>query len=145
MPPAMVLAELSAKGIDADLVERVKSIISKALISEESFAGGMATSYIRKAFRTGAWKKLNPISRALLLAVSMWRGMVKSKTLRGILTRIYVEIELHTVRGKAIFYGVLIALSRARELLLDPARNLKLLIVMGIQYMNLPTLLRIYG
>ncbi|MEM0172807.1 MAG: hypothetical protein QXV57_09650, partial [Thermoproteota archaeon] len=62
-----------------------------------------------------------------------------------IILRIFVEIELYTTRGKAIFYGILEAMRKSREVLSDLSRNLSKIIVMGIQYMNLPLLYRIHG
>ncbi|MEM1831002.1 MAG: hypothetical protein QXJ97_05675, partial [Desulfurococcaceae archaeon] len=101
--------------------------------------------YVRKAIRTGAWRSLKPESRALLLALRSWRKPVKSRVLRSILLRILVEIELYTTRGKALFYGILEAMRKARELLVDLPGNISRIIVLGIQYMNLPLIYRVHG
>jgi len=145
VPPAVRLAEMSSKGLGDRLVEHVKSLMTKIITPSFDSAGSTVKTYIRKAVRTGAWRSLKPESRALLLALRSWKRSVKSPVLRSILTRIFVEIELHTTRGKAIFYGILEAMREAREVLSDLSRNLSKIISMGIQYMNLPPLYRIHG
>ncbi|MEM2080000.1 MAG: hypothetical protein QW104_04885 [Nitrososphaerota archaeon] len=145
VPPAVRLAEVSSKGLENRLVEHVKSLMTKVIAPSLDSVGGTVKTYIRKAVRTGAWRSLKPESRALLLALRSWKRSVKSPVLRFILTRIFVEIELHTTRGKAIFYGILEAMREAREVLSDLSRNLSKIIAMGIQYMNLPLLYRIHG
>ncbi|MEM1797534.1 MAG: hypothetical protein QXM97_07400, partial [Zestosphaera sp.] len=139
------LAEVSSKGLEDRVVEHVKSLMTKVIALSFDSAGGTVKTYIRKAVRTGAWRSLKPESRALLLALRSWKRSVKSPVLRSILTRIFVEIELHTTRGKAIFYGILEAMRGAREILSDLSGNLSKIIAMGIQYMNLPLLYRIHG
>ncbi|MEM1661184.1 MAG: hypothetical protein QXR17_08635, partial [Candidatus Bathyarchaeia archaeon] len=138
-------AEVSSKGPEDRVVEYVKSLMTKVIALSFDSVGGTVKTYIRKAVRTGAWRSLKPESRALLLALRSWKRSVKSLVLRSILTRILVEIELHTTRGKAIFYGILEAMRKAREVLSDLSRNLSKIIAMGIQYMNLPLLYRIHG
>ncbi|MEM1731204.1 MAG: hypothetical protein QXV81_08770 [Ignisphaera sp.] len=145
VPPAVRLAEMSSKGLENRLVEYVKSLMTKIIAPSFDSAGSTIKTYIRKAVRTGAWRSLKPESRALLLALRSWKRSVKSLVLRSILTRIFVEIELHTTRGKAIFYGILEAMRKAREVLSDLSGNLSKIIAMGIQYMNLPLLYRIHG
>ncbi|MEM2208534.1 MAG: hypothetical protein QXG17_07585 [Sulfolobales archaeon] len=145
VPPAVRLAEVSSKGLEDRVVEYVKSLMTKVIALSFDSVGGTVKTYIRKAVRTGAWRSLKPESRALLLALRSWKRSVKSPVLRSILTRIFVEIELHTTRGKAIFYGILEAMREAREVLSDLSRNLSKIIAMGIQYMNLPLLYRIHG
>ncbi|MEM2008690.1 MAG: hypothetical protein QXK50_05885 [Ignisphaera sp.] len=145
VPPTARLAEMSSKGLENRLVEHVKSLMTKVIALSFDSVGGTVKTYIRKAVRTGAWRSLKPESRALLLALRSWKRSVKSLVLRSILTRIFVEIELHTTRGKAIFYGILEAMRGAREILSDLSRNLSKIIAMGIQYMNLPLLYRIHG
>lgn len=143
--PAVRLAEMSSKSLGDRLVEHVKSLMTKVVAPSFNSAGGTVKAYIRKAVRTGAWRSLKPESRALLLALRNWRRSVKSLVLQSILSRIFVEIELHATRGKAIFYGILEAMRGAREVLSDLSGNLSKIVAMGIQYMNLPLLYRIHG
>ncbi|MEM4888966.1 MAG: hypothetical protein QXJ64_05970 [Thermosphaera sp.] len=114
VPPAVRLAEISSRGLEDWLVEHVKFLMTKIIIPSFNSAGGTVQSYIRKAIRTGAWRSLKPESRALLLALRSWKKSVKSPVLQSILSRIFIEIELHTTRGKAIFYGILEAMRKAR-------------------------------
>lgn len=140
-----MLAEMSSKDLGERLVEHVKLLMTKIINPVFNLVGGTVQSYIRKAIRTGAWKNLKPESRALLLVLRSWKRRVKSPALQSIILRIFVEIELYTTRGKAIFYGILEAMRKSREVLSDLSRNLSKIIVMGIQYMNLPLLYRIHG
>jgi len=123
VPPVVKLAEESSRGLDDQLVEYVKFLMTKIMAPGFNSTGGVVQAYIRKAIRTGAWRHLKPESRSLLIALRGWRKPVKSHVLRSILLRIFVEIELHTTRGKAIFYGILEAMSKARELLLDLSKT----------------------
>ncbi|MEM4593105.1 MAG: hypothetical protein QW196_06855, partial [Sulfolobales archaeon] len=43
------------------------------------------------------------------------------------------------------FYGILEAMRKARELLVDLPGNISRIIVLGIQYMNLPLIYRVHG
>lgn len=97
--------------------------------------------YLRKAYRTGAWRKLPVVSQAILRACR-FLPLVKSVVLKNILLKIMIEIELCTTRGKAVYYGVLYAL---RHGLLEALRSFKKLIVLGISYMNSPSWLKILG
>ncbi|MEM4717505.1 MAG: hypothetical protein QXE81_01940 [Desulfurococcaceae archaeon] len=145
MPPTVKLAELSSKGLTEQLVESVKSLMIRVISPSFDPVGGMVRVYVRKAIRTGAWRSLKPESRALLLALRSWRKRVKSPLLLSILARIFIEVEMYTTKGKAIFYGILEAMKKARELLVDLPGNISRIIVLGIQYMNLPLLYRIHG
>jgi len=87
------------------------------------------------------WYKLKQESRALLIA-SKSLLVVKSPVLKNILRGIFLEIELCTLRGKAVFYGVLVAL---RQGLIEALGNFKRLITLGVSYLNLPELWRVLG
>lgn len=96
----------------------------------------------RKALRLGLWGFLEPEKRALILVLRRWVGRVKSPVLIKILEEIYVEIELNTFRGRALFYGVLVAL---RSGLLEVLESLKFLLYLGISYLSNPPLFRFLG
>jgi hypothetical protein len=68
--------------------------------------------------------------------------IVKSRVLSDILAGIMVEIELSTLRGRAIYYGVLVAL---RQGLKEALGDFKRLITLGIGYLNLPSMWRVLG
>jgi len=98
--------------------------------------------YVRKALRSGAWQRLRRESRLLLRAVARYIRVVKSPVLREVLRGILLEIEPFTLRGRAVFYGVLVALRRG---LVEALRDLKRLITLGIGYLNLPLMWRVLG
>jgi len=97
--------------------------------------------YVRKALRSNAWTRLKRESRALLLATRSLKA-IKSRVLRGILEEIFLEIELSTLRGRAVFYGVLLAL---RQGLIHILGDIKRIITLGVGYLNLPLPWRILG
>lgn len=144
-PPVFKLASLSIKGADEKLLVEIKRRLTRLYDSDVFFTGGVVNTYVRKAIRHGAWRTMSWESRALLLALRSWKGVIRSRTLREILSWIYLEIDLHTMRGKAILYGYIIALNKARELLIDIVANLSKLVILGVMYLNLPLLHRIYG
>ncbi|MGC9069556.1 MAG: hypothetical protein ACP5IZ_11390 [Thermoprotei archaeon] len=101
--------------------------------------------YIKKALRTKTWKTLKPENRALLIALLKWGGEIKSRLLKKILQEILLEIELHTLRGKAIFYGFLISIKKKLFPLKELLQNISRTIVIGISYLNNPPICRPYN
>ncbi|MDK6027914.1 hypothetical protein QPL79_00845 [Ignisphaera sp. 4213-co] len=87
---------------------------------------------------------LKPESRALLLALRRW-GVVKSSTLKSILLNIFLEIELCTVRGKALFYGIILTMKNCVEKAINIVRDFGKILYTGISYLNNPPMYRIYG
>jgi len=132
--------ELVERGVSEDSVVLARSIVSKFLISRV-VDRGVIEYYVRKALRSGVWFKLKQESRALILA-SRFLSVIKSPVLNGILRELFLEIELCTLRGKAVFYGVLVAL---RQGLLEALGDLKRLVTLGVGYLNLPVMWRILG
>jgi hypothetical protein len=135
---ASALAAARYSGVPGKYVElavgKVREIIGGVLTSS------LISRFIRKAICTCVWFKLPTTSRALL--ASKFLKIAKSRVLREILVGIMVEIELSTLRGRAIYYGVLVALrSGLREALGD----FKKLITLGIGYLNLPLMWRVLG
>jgi len=117
-----------------------RSVVSKFLVPGE-ITREVITHYTRKALRSGVWWRLKRELRALLLAVR-FLAVVKSPLLKSILREVFTEIELSTLRGKAVFYGVLVAL---RQGLLEALGNIKKLTTLGVGYLNLPVMWRIFG
>ena len=113
----------------------------KECIRISRLTSSLIVKFIRKALNTGVWYKLPLVSRALLLAVKRL-PVVKSPVLRNVLLDIMVKIELFTLRGKAVFYGVLVAV---RSGFLEDLSSVKRLITLGVSYLNLPELWRILG
>jgi hypothetical protein len=137
---ASAWCELVERGVSEDAVVLARSIVSKFLISRV-VDRRVIEYYVRKALRSGAWFKLKQESRALILA-TRFLPVVKSLVLKSILRELFLEIELCTLRGKAVFYGVLVAL---RQGLVEALGDLKRLITLGVGYLNLPVMWRILG
>jgi len=136
---ARLLAERE-RGVAREAVEeafrRLREAIDPGIINRI-----VIERYIRKAVRTGAWRSLSYESRSLLLA-SRFLPRIKSVVLKNIILDIMASIDLYTTRGKAIFYGVLVAL---RQGLVNALSNLRRIITLGIAYLNLPDLWRTLG
>jgi hypothetical protein len=128
------------RGVEEEAVELAKRAVAEHLVPKV-ITGVIVERYVRKALRHSAWSKLPLVTRALLLA-SRKLSIVKSPALREILRRVFVEIELYTLRGRAAFYGALLAL---RQGLVEALRDLKRLITLGIGYLNLPLMWRVLG
>ncbi|WP_440059988.1 hypothetical protein ACSU1N_02205 [Thermogladius sp. 4427co] len=124
-----------------DLVSKARRFIARVLLPRhvDRF---VVEKYVRKAIRTAAWRSLRVESRALLLALRRFQGVVKSMVLKSILYDIFVEIELSTLRGRALFYGFIQAIRNGLEQVLG---DLKRVLTLGIFYLNTPTHYRFYG
>jgi hypothetical protein len=101
--------------------------------------------FFRKALRTGIWRKLGAEQRALILALRLWRGRIKSATLLEIVKSIFLEIELSTFRGKALLYGTAIAIKNRLLKAGNITRSISYILATGIMYLNNPPMLRVYG
>ena len=127
-------------GVSRDYLETARSVVAEYLLPG-LITRDVVQHYVRKALRVGAWGRLRRESRALLLAVR-FLPIIKSPVLNSILRGVFLDIELYTVRGRAVFYGVLVAL---RQGLLSALGNLKRLTTLGISYLNLPLTWRVLG
>jgi len=139
---ASLLAE-AAEGLEGGFVESVKSALAKIVIPGR-IDGAVVEKYVRKAMRFGVWGRLRPEAWALLLALRRW-GPVRSPTLRSIVEGILLEIELCTVRGRALFYGVVVSLKSLGLTLREALKNVSRLLFLGISYLNNPPMYRVYG
>jgi hypothetical protein len=92
----------------------------------------------RKALRLGAWTMLKASERAMLMALRRYLasgGVIVSRNVIEIVKRIYAEIEIHSLRGRAILVGIITCLRRN----IDPlSRGEEELLVEGLQYINRP-------
>jgi len=137
------LAEVGMEIIGGSIVDGAKDLLAKLLLPRE-ISGKIVDRYIRKALRTNSWRVLRLENRALLLALRRWRS-IKSPTLKSILYRVFLEIELHTLRGKALFYGIIIAMKNYIHRLEEILRDMAKLLAIGISYLNNPPMYRVYG
>jgi len=138
------LASLTSPLADSQLATRAKEILAELTIPK-TITRPVIEHYLRKAFRTGAWRALAPETRALLLVSSRILNAVKSPILASLLRRVFTEIELFTFRGRALFTGIILAFrnftSRALEILRDVAK----ILFLGVSYLNSPTMYRVHG
>lgn len=100
------------------------------------------SKYVRKAFRTGAWKFLAKEARALLLVSSRTVNTVKSYVLYSILKEIFIKIELTSLRGKALYYGLLLLSKRLGSVAKALKQGYLALLFTGISYLNNPPMFR---
>ena len=109
----------------------------RKLITPPEITKEVLEKSFRKALRLGVWKKLNPLKRALLYTARLARiTQVRNLTLKHLLTEIIIEIEKHTLRGRALYYGLIIAINRIRVLGTRILRDLTALLYLGISYIN---------
>lgn len=130
-----------AKTLLQDTSHTIKQLILREL-PPAGFTSDVIEKMFKKAVRLKIWKNLKPEARALILALRKWKNKISSPTLKTILEEIYVEIELNTLKGKALLYGVTIAL---RDGLLEVIQSVKSLLCLGISYLSNPPLFRFLG
>ena len=125
------------------ILPKAKELLTLILIPQR-INSHIITYYLRKALRVGAWRGLSKEARALLIVASrVGLRMVRSQILREILRRILLEIELHTLKGKALLYGILIQLRRGVSKLVDMLGELTKILCIGISYLNNPPAYRV--
>ena len=139
----MDLAQAQGEGARSQILENAKELASTLLLPQR-ITGTLIARYIRKAIQTRAWHHLPRVSRALLY-LARRLTVAKSPVLVEILRRILMEIELYTIRGQAILYGIIIAMKKAPSLLKNLTENRGIILYLGISYINNPPYLRIYG
>jgi len=115
------------------------------LIIPDKISKSVVESFFRKALRVGVWRLLRPEQRALILVLRVWGREVRSRKLVEVVRNVFLEIELSTLRGKALLYGIVITIKSRVELLKDLLRNIGYVLALGIMYLNNPPILRIYG
>jgi hypothetical protein len=137
----MSLAPSLAKSIminlDLDYLKTLLPHLSK-YIAIEKIDLKTVESMIRRSMRLGAWRKLPEEKRAFLRAIRNFlkRGQrIASNIVIDILKKIYMEIEIHSLRGKAILIGILIRTRRNNSI---DTENPEELLVEGLQYINRP-------
>jgi hypothetical protein len=137
----MSLAPSLAKSIminlDLDQLKTLLPHLSK-YIAIEKIDLKTVESMIRRSMRLGAWRKLPEEKRAFLRAIRNFlkRGQkIASNIVIDILKKIYMEIEIHSLRGKAILIGILIRTRRNNSI---DTENPEELLVEGLQYINRP-------
>lgn len=137
------LARKLEEGLGQHIVEKAESIVAEILLPHK-ITGRIVEKYIRKAILNRTWYVLPREARALLILVKRL-PKVKSPVLIRILREIFLKIEMALTRGKAYFYGVIIAMKNTLYNLEELLHNTKHLLALGIFYLNNPPHYRIYG
>lgn len=99
--------------------------------------------YYRKAARLGVLHRLDPYDRAFLYSLRLWLSKgyrIRSSVLIDIARRVFASIELSSLRGRAIAFGILIAMRRGLRRVLG---NIEDLLILGLQFINMPAMYRI--
>ncbi len=116
---------------------KAKEFLTKTLLPKLNC--GVIRRCVLKAIRLGVWRFISPESRALLRALTFWRGVIRSESLKRVVRELLLYIELNTIRGSAILYGLLITLRKESKAVVDSVDKLLLL---GISYLNNPPIFR---
>jgi hypothetical protein len=117
----------------------------KELVLPKVITRDLIVSYVRKALRTRVWFSLSPYQRALLKALTLSRVyVVRSRVLKELITELLLIIERGTLKGKALWYGLVIALNMCKYLK-NIVLNVETLLYLGINYLNNPPIFRPYG
>jgi hypothetical protein len=138
-----LLASAAASSANLNVGPEVLEVLNRVALPER-ITGEVVSRYVRRAIRLGIWRRLRPESRALLL-VARGFEVLRSPVVTSIVRRLLLEIVVHTLRGRALLYGVLIALRDPFLRLTGLLRDVTRLLVLGISYLNNPPLLRFYG
>ncbi len=138
------LAKAAGEGPGQSITQKAKQLLAQILLPK-TITPQAIEKYFRKALRTKAWYTLKPETKALILALRKWKHQIKSQTLTQTLKGILTHIELHTLKGKAIYYGIILTLKNTKTRLAELLKNTTQLLITGIFYLNNPPTLRIYG
>uniref|UniRef100_A0A7C4BCJ8 Uncharacterized protein n=1 Tax=Ignisphaera aggregans TaxID=334771 RepID=A0A7C4BCJ8_9CREN len=133
-----------ASAAGSKLVEKAKEVLL-SIVAPDNISRAVVEKLFRKALRVGAWSSLKPEQKALILALRKWRGGVRSRNLLEVVKRIFLEVELFTFRGRALLYGVAIAIKNGVNVAKDVLNNTGYILATGIMYLNNPPMLRVYG
>ena len=138
-----LLASAATSSANLNVGPEVLEVLNRVALPER-ITGEVVSRYVRRAVRLGIWRRLRPESRALLLVARRF-AVLRSPVVTSIVRRLLLEVEVHTLRGRALLYGVLIALRDPFLRLAGVLRDATRLLVLGISYLNNPPLLRFYG
>ncbi len=134
---------VSRYGSDEETSDNVLKLMSEVLLPKK-ITSAVIQSYIRRALRNRTWFTLPRTEKALLKAASRVVKVVKSRMLAEALRRIFLKIDLGTLRGRAIYYGFIILAKTTKELR-SLAGRVRQALIIGINYLNNPPLYRHLG
>jgi len=137
------LAELAGEGLGQQITEEAKELLAQIILPQE-ITRQTIEKYIRKAIQIHAWYHLKRLDKSILI-LTRKLPKIKSPTLKSILHKIFLKIELCTTRGKALFYGIILSMQNTMYKLYDLLKNVSRLLTIGLFYLNNPITYRIYG
>lgn len=120
-----------------DTIEVAKEFVAKALIPPR-LTRNVLLKYVTRAKRNGAWRTLSKEAKALLLTAAKVITEAKSPTLKKALKEALLQIELHTLKGKALLHGAIQILKHAPHALIDLLKRVTEVLCLGIQILNNP-------
>jgi len=136
---------LMFENVEDKTYNSVKKLFYKTLLPQTITRNDLI-SYLRRSLRNGSWKLLTKVERSILYLSTKLLHKVKSVILKRQLLEIMYKIELSTVKGRAIYYGILLALKRKLTYLFKSLENhIGHILYLGISYLNNPPVYRIYG
>ena len=136
----MIISNMEEK---SKLDKEIKETLTKILLPKQ-ITHPHLRKYIRKALANRSWHILTKLERSLLWLTSKIVPTVKSPVLKKIIQQILLKIELATTKGKALYYGILLSLKKARKIE-EIVQNLVETLYIGLSYINNPPTYRIYG
>ena len=123
--------------------DKIKETLTKILLPKQITQTHLR-KYIRKALANRSWYLLTQLERSLLWLASKIVPTIKSPILKKIVQQILLKIELTTTKGKALYYGILLLLKKAKKIE-ETVKNLVETLYIGLSYINNPPTYRIYG
>ncbi len=122
--------------INVDDLKNLLLNMTEALMGIDKIDLRFIERLVRKAMRLGAWARLDPFEKSMVEALRRFLkrgGTVISREIHKIVAKIHAEVEIYSLKGKAILFGILIRMKSRREL-----GDVEELMVEGLQFINRP-------
>jgi len=131
------LSSSLSRGVPQEVIRRLAELLIPRDISYSLVDG-----YVRRAARRGLLHRIPPHRRAFLIALRAWLSKgykLRSKVVLELARVTLAEIEIMTLRGRALAMGILVAIKRGLSKALTKIEEL---LVIGLQHINTPTIYR---
>jgi len=131
------LSRSLSEGVPQEVVRRLAELLIPGDIGYS-----IVDSYVRRAARRGLLHRIPPHRRAFLMALRTWLSKgykLRSKVVLDLVRAALAEIEIMTLRGRALAMGILVAIKRG---LSKALAKIEELLVIGLQHINTPTIYR---
>ena len=128
------LAAVTSTALDAgpQVLDLLDGVVLPGKVTD-----GLVSRFVRRAARLGIWRRLRPESRALLLVARRF-SVLRSPVAVSALRRAMLEVELLTLRGRALLFGVLVSLRDPCLRLSGVFGDVAKLLAIGISYLSNP-------